>query len=905
MWLRFENWLRVERPWWRAYLLVGAVTLGLLGLMSFLPPPFPGLTMLLLAIWIAFAAGARPALLSVLLTVLLTKPVITTLIGSLGLLEPMVPELPMWPIFLAAGIAISLTIEALQRLRWRNEARQRLHESTLANIGDAIITTDPDGRVQYLNPAAAGLLRLDPAVVIGELFETRVDIRDEQDSAGPGSLTERVRRASATIHGGKRQVLVRTDGSKVPVEAMAAPVRSRSGALTSVVLTLRDCSEQRQIDSILRERLALQARLERIAAVVPGVILEFRLSPDGCFGLSYASPSFKDIVGVDPAAYIHDAAPLIQMAHPDDGERLRHVLEKAMTHSRPIDLEHRIATPHRGLRWIAMSAVPSYGTDGSRLWQGLMLDVTERKRTEERLRASQLQLHAALQAGDMGVIEMDLTHGGVKMDASSRRLWGLDTDPTIELTVEDMLCRVHPDDLAGARAYHEHMCSGPKAYQREYHLLLPDAQERWLLCRGRVYRDEVSGDLVKVGAILDTTQQRRMEEQRLHSQKLEALGVLAGGIAHDFNNLLLAISGNARLLLAELDTTAPLYACASEIDKAASRSADLVRRILSFSSGQEVVRPVDPMPLRPMLDEVLGLARAILPATVAMTVRIPEQLPAIRADGGQLHQVLINLLTNAADAAHSADAHIEVDLAILETATAPAPLPPELKPGGYVCITIADNGPGIEQTHLRRIFDPFFTTKPAGRGTGLGLAIVHGIMKSVEGAVTVSSSPGKGARFAVYFPACEPGQGVTAPVPQPPPVFQPLHILYVDDEEALVFLMTRTLERMGHQVTPCISPDEAWAQVMSRGEVFDVVVSDMAMPGMSGIELAERVLAARPQLPFIITSGYIDAADIARAQAIGVRRMIMKPNTVEELSAALLAIVPDRQVRSEAAGAGN
>jgi CheY-like chemotaxis protein len=232
-------------------------------------------------------------------------------------------------------------------------------------------------------------------------------------------------------------------------------------------------------------------------------------------------------------------------------------------------------------------------------------------------------------------------------------------------------------------------------------------------------------------------------------------------------------------------------------------------------------------------------------------------------------------------------AAVDVDESLLQ------PIP-EVRQGRYVCITVNDAGKGIDPAALPRIFDPFFTTKASGRGTGLGLSIVHGIMKSIDGAVTVHSTPGQGATFTLYFPAQLAATAATPRVAVPAPVHRAAHILYVDDEESLIFLMTRTLERMGHRVTACASPVAALEKFMAGAYDFDLVVSDMAMPSLSGIELAERILAVRPQLPFIITSGFVDAADVERAHAVGVRQMIMKPNTVEELSVALAAILREQ-----------
>lgn len=897
---QFEQWLFTDRPWWWRHLVAVLVTLltAVLLLSLGVAPRFPlGLVLLFPVVISAFVGGFWPGLLSTVLCIFIAHSLLA------GMSMPATAGGGRWPMvswtlpFLLFGAFISFLLEALHRFARRSAAAQRLYVSTLANISDAIITTDAQGRIEYMNRAAIELLMCDFNSVVAQPFEAVVDIRDVSSGAQSASLTARVRAAGATVHADTRQLLYRQDGRQFPIEATAAPVRNPSGNVIGVVLTIHDCSEQSQIERALQDRLALQERLERIAKVVPGAVHEMRGLPDGRHQLTYASHSFMEIFGIDPESLREDAARLQAMVHPEDAVWVRQTTENAMRELKPIALEHRMLTPHRGVRWVALSAVPSRAADGSTLWHGVFMDVTERKRAEERLRASQLQLHAALEAGDMGVLMIDLTTDVVEMDATARQLWNLQSVKEPVLTVGHLLNAMHPHSRQSAQDDYRQMASGAQIHSSEYHLALDDGLDRWLLCRGRIYTDETTGHLVKVGVIIDTTHQRRKEQQRLHSQKLEALGVLAGGIAHDFNNLLLAIAGNAKLLLEDLPVADPMRTSVQEIDKAAARAAELVRRILSFSSLQDSSQAQNATALRPVLNEVLGLARAVLPATVSIHSSIADDLPAVTADSNQVHQALINLLTNAADAASTADGVIALRVDVVRIGT-PIHDAPELQPGSYVRIAVSDRGNGIDRDIQQRIFDPFFTTKPAGKGTGLGLATVHGIMKRVGGAVTVGSIPGHGATFSLYFPVQNQLPVADEPKAKVPAGGYKAHILYVDDEESLVFLMSRTLQRMGHRVTACAVPEEALAVFKANADDFDLVVSDMAMPGMSGLELAVQMLAIRPQLPFVITSGYVDAATMARAQEIGVRQMIMKPNTVDELSEVLSAVLKEEGMAS-------
>ncbi|MGC3982186.1 MAG: PAS domain S-box protein [Steroidobacteraceae bacterium] len=794
--------------------------------------------------------------------------------------------------FIVTAAIICILNEGLHRMRQRAEARQRLHLSTLSHICDAVVTTDPAGRIDYVNPAACRLLGCAAEQIINQPFSDVFVILDEQSEAAAPVWSMPLLGESRTIQTSTAQVLLRGDGTRIAVEPSIAPVRDANGRVQSVVITIRDNTDRRQVEKVLRERLELQSRVERIAAMSPGVVHEMRFYADGTQELSYASPSFKDVFGIDPTLLRASVIPLRKLIHPDDVDWVFSNIEAGARELKPVHLEHRLITPHRGLRWVMLHSIPTREDDGTIVWHGIFMDVTNQKLSEERLRTSQLQLRAALEAGEMGMISIDLQAGSVELDPTARRLWDLQNEAGA-IGISHLLSKLHAAEREVVAEELCKMAGGSQSQHHDYHLLLADGEERWLACRGRTYQHEVTGRIIMHGIIADTTSSRRMEEQRLHSQKLEALGVLAGGIAHDFNNLLLAISGNAKLLLSDLSTGDPLRASVQEIDKAALRAAELVRRILSFSSAQDLAQRGHPTQVRPILDEVLGLARAVLPATVRITTSIPEQLPNVLADSSQIHQTVINLLTNAADAAGNADGLINVDVGVVDVDESLQQLSPDLHRQRYLRISVVDQGKGIDDSVLQRIFDPFFTTKPTGRGTGLGLAIVHGIMKSLDGAVTVHSVAGKGSRFSLYFPVQNRMPVAAAPVHKAQPTGRTAHILYVDDEESLVFLMTRTLERMGHRVTAYTSPEQALHEIEMGNDDFDLIVSDMTMPGMSGIELAERALSLRPDVPFIITSGYLDAADIERARALGVRQMIMKPNTVDELSIALATILQE------------
>ena len=394
-------------------------------------------------------------------------------------------------------------------------------------------------------------------------------------------------------------------------------------------------------------------------------------------------------------------------------------------------------------------------------------------------------------------------------------------------------------------------------------------------------RNASGGVIGSLGILADVTERRRFERQIRQSQKLDALGSIAGGIAHDFNNILTVLRGNLSLVQASVPAEYQLQTSLSEMDKACNRAASLVRQILTFGGRQEQSRTL--MTMQPAVNDALQLLRSTIPASIEINTSLPPNLPTVMADSAQIHQVILNLGINASHALENARGRIDVSLEALEVDEALAATCPELHVGRYVRLIVADNGIGMSRDTLDRIFEPFFTTKPAGRGTGLGLAVVRGIVKNHDGAITVTSEPGRGTRFSVYFPVVD-GE-VTGKHQQ---VVEAFHgngerVLFLDDEEPIVLLASRMLNRLGYKVEAHTRAADALEDFRRRPEEFDLVLTDLSMPGASGMDFAASVLALRPDVPVIMTTGYIDPDDLDRARRIGVCEVILKPTTIEEM----------------------
>ncbi len=371
----------------------------------------------------------------------------------------------------------------------------------------------------------------------------------------------------------------------------------------------------------------------------------------------------------------------------------------------------------------------------------------------------------------------------------------------------------------------------------------------------------------------------KLEDKLRQAQKLEAIGTLAGGIAHDFNNILAGIMGFADLGIKEAADPVATAASFTEILKAGGRARDLTRQILAFSRHREQDRK--PLDLETDVRDALRLLRATLPASVEIITEFETGAPKVLADSVQVHQVITNLVTNAWHAIGDHPGQIRVRLSTFSVDADFAHTHPDLRPARYVRLSVCDTGCGMDSDTATRVFEPFFTTKEPGRGTGLGLSVVHGIMKSCDGAISVYSKPGEGTTFLLYFPALEFDLPIT-PEAEPASVHGARQrVLFIDDEPVLAVLGERFLTRLGY--VPVAEKDPLAALTAFREQPFDLVITDLTMPQLSGIDLARRLWEIRPATRIILTTGYTATLDTPRAREIGFCELLLKPYSIQAL----------------------
>jgi len=417
----------------------------------------------------------------------------------------------------------------------------------------------------------------------------------------------------------------------------------------------------------------------------------------------------------------------------------------------------------------------------------------------------------------------------------------------------------------------------------EVSLAKPDQGQHYLLMFAKLI--EIKSEFYILSVLHDVTEQRHLEDRLRESQKHEAIGTLAGGIAHDFNNILSAILGYVELSLLKTDRSSKVFNYLDQVLKATNRARDLVRQILSVSRQSEQRRK--PVGVQPIIKDVLKLMRASLPSSVEIREEIDRHGGPILADPGQIHQILMNLCTNAGQSMNDTGGVMTVKLETVKVGPSELASPVDMTHGAYALITVSDTGHGMTAEVQKRIFDPYFTTKVKGMGTGLGLAVVQGIVKKHGGMITFSSRPGGGTCFSVYLPMI---QRVDLPGMPESPIVEPALpggdecILLVDDEESITDTGRQMLEHLGYQVVTTSSSLVALSLFRDDPTRYDLVITDMTMPEMTGDELASRLMRIRPDIPVILCTGYNSRIDEESAKALGIRAFVFKPVKLKSLA---------------------
>lgn len=755
----------------------------------------------------------------------------------------------------------------------RKQFEERLRQSQAQLKGiidsamDAVITVNKSQNIVMFNASAEKMFGYSATEAVGlplsELIPENLRLRHSEHlrefaSTGVTSRAMADLGAISALH---------KDGTEFPIEASISQVDVGGNKFFTAIV--RDITERVRSDRALREQASVLNLAQVLVRDMEDRIVLWNTGAEKLYGFT-----LNEALG-------RTSHELLKTVFPEPLEEIQKKL--ISTGEWEGELVH---TKRDGARIVVASVWTLEHHSNGQPWRILEVntDITGRKRAEEAMQLAQARLLSALEGGRMSTWVWDVGKKQIDWDDSMTALLGRNAKEMADGSLEPLFSCVHQHDRARARSDIENILREGTHYDSEYRIVRPDKTEIWIASRGRVERDAQGHPFRIIGIFIDITDRKKMEAQLLQSQKMESLGTLAGGIAHDFNNILLAIGGNASLAIEELPMEHPAQLSLSEIAKASARASNMVRQILAFSRRQTVDRKR--IAVQPVVEEALALLRATLPMRIEIRASFAPDLPAILADSTQIHQVIMNLGTNAARAIGEHAGLLEVVAKPIVVTPEFAASQPRLRPGDYAQLSVSDNGCGMDSATKGRIFDPFFTTQEPGKGTGLGLSVVHGIMKDHDAVIAVYSEPGKGTVFHLYFPAAGATNGAPAAATAPLQGHGE-HLLYVDDEEALVLLATRSLTKFGYKVTGQSNPAQAVQIFKENPSQFAAIVTDLSMPGMSGIELAREIFAIRPDIPVVMTSGYILPADEAEARKIGIREMILKPDTIEELAKAL------------------
>jgi PAS domain S-box-containing protein len=613
----------------------------------------------------------------------------------------------------------------------------------------------------------------------------------------------------------------------------------------------------------------------------------------------YISPSVERLRGYTVQETMH--LPITQFITPDSYRRIMDTVTAELERERrgeAIDpfrsrsVEVEIARKDGSKIWCEVTAsfLRDEKGEATRIL-GCTRDITGRRKALESLRESEERFRAMAQASPVVFWMSEPWPAGqlIYVSPSFERIFGYSPEELRE-NPDIWFDHIHPEDQA--RVSEIIRGKENQAHDYECRVIRPDGELRWARIRVSPSFGPDGSPVMISGIAEDITEQKRSEqektsyEERLsRAQKMEAIGTLAGGIAHDFNNILAAIIGYTELALYDIPQENPAARRLREVLRAGDRARDLVSQILTFSRQARTEKKRVSAHL--IVKEAMKLLRSSIPSTIAIVQDIDPGCPAVFADPIQIHQLVMNLCTNAYQAIPDKGGTLTVSLAPVEIGGDPAPSVPPLGTGRYLRLTVSDTGCGMDPETIRRIFEPFFTTKEQGKGTGMGLATVHGIVSDLSGTVTIESTPGKGSTFHVYLPALEEQAAETAGEEDGMPLGSGEKILLVDDEPAILSFAQSMIEQLGYSVRTCRSSTEALS-VFSQGPgTFDLVITDQTMPELTGSELASELLAIRGDLPVVLMSGYSHKAPSLRSGRTGISVYLEKPFSRRDLARAI------------------
>ena len=768
--------------------------------------------------------------------------------GIMGVIVPVV--LGAW--FVSHKIGRRFHVRAKTKKQMNAFARE--WQETFNAITDGVCIIEKDGtQILQCNKAMTRFLGRPYDEIIGQSCCELLHGSSEPVKKCPLVRMVETRRSETTeFQVGDRWLSIKVD-----------PYFDHDKNLIGAVHILSDITEQRKADRALREsenkfRLAFANAQDAIIWIdaASGTVTNCNKATEELFGRKRT-----EIIGQHHTAF-----------YPEDKAQAYHDLFGESGESPNNGIEAEILTETGEIRVVTV-AVSAMTVEGSRILQGIMRDITESKRAIEQIK--NLAKFPSEDPNPVLRISTDCTILYAN-DAGAPVLetW---TSREGQAVSEPWSTRINEVYQSGQGATFELDCD-------DGHTFIMTLQPI------------VGSDYVNVYG-LDVTKRKKAENEKMElelqlsqKQKMEAVGTLAGGIAHDFNNILAAMQGYLELSLDDLAEDSPVRANLEQILSCSNRATKLVKQILTFSRKEQEKQEKEPVQMSSIVKEVLEMLRSSLPTTIKICRKIRAGTSVVLADPTQIHQVLVNLCTNASHAMRENGGLLEVSLTDVDFESDTRIGDEHLDRGSYVKLSVSDSGCGMEKDVVERVFEPFFTTKKVNEGTGLGLSVVHGIIKSHGGAITVKSVLGEGTTFDIFLPKIEDGAVEKAQPPEPT-VKEKEVILLVDDEEMMVDVTGKILERLGFSVVAKTSSLDALETFQEKPDEFDLVITDQVMPNMTGTQLARNLLSIRPDIPVILVSGFPENISLEEVERIGIKKFMMKPIAREEIAKIIRAVL--------------
>jgi len=769
---------------------------------------------------------------------------------------------------LSSGEDITERKKAEESLR-ESEERYRLVTET---VNEGIILQEASGKVLTWNKEAEEIFGVSAEEVIGSIsVDTDWPTIHEDGSKYHGADHP----SMVTLQTGRPlrnelMGLYRPTGELRWISINTNPLFKENEAKPyAVAISFSDITERKILEDDLRKQ---KKHLENILDATTDGIWTWSFKTDQ---LEF-SPKYYTMLGYEPNEFPASYDSWLELIHPDDVKIALGVAEKYLKNKPDVyENEFRLRAKTGDYRWIkAKARVVQRDDNGDAvLMIGNHEDITRNKQAEEALRESEKRLKSILDSIKTGIVIIDReTRIIVDANPSAIEMIGESKEKIIGSVCHQYIC---PAEFGKCPI----IDLGQKIDNSERLLLKGNGGESPILKTASPIMINEKEHLLE--SFIDITERKRLEAQLQQAQKMEAIGTLAGGIAHDFNNILSPIMIHSEMAMADLPHDHHIQHNLKQIFKAGERARDLVKQILTFSRQREQERT--PLKIGLIVKEIIKLVRASLPSTIEIHQNIEAESETVLADPTQIHQIFLNLCANAAHAMRDKGGVLEVIIADEHMDSEAVGQFPDLNPGSYLRLTVSDTGHGMDDEVINRIFEPYFTTKEPGEGTGMGLAVVHGIVKSYGGDIIVKSEVGKGTSFHVLFPKIETdiSSAKERDVQLPKGTER---ILFVDDEKAAVDVIQTMLENLGYKVTARTSSVETLEVFKDKPDAFDLVITDMTMPNMTGVDLAKEIMKIKPDVPIILCTGFSEQIDENKAKEMGISAFVMKPIIMRDMA---------------------